>query len=85
MLLCEVESPKFRKPKLTCNNGTGCKEYVVHWHHRRCIVEFRGLIQEPRAEGTTEALAFGTLSNKLPITSRNACSLATTTKGKEVR
>lgn len=47
-----IESPKHRKPKLTCNNGTDCKESMVNGHHRRCIVEFCGLIQEPRAEGT---------------------------------
>lgn len=41
-----------RKPTLTCDNGTGREEHVVDRHHDRGIVEFRGLMQEPRAEGT---------------------------------
>lgn len=51
-LVVGVESPECRKPKLTCDYGTDGKENVVNGHHRRCAVEFRGLIQEPRAEDT---------------------------------
>lgn len=50
---CGGRTPKYRKPKLTCHNGTGCEENLVNGHHRRCIVELRGLVQEPRAEGTS--------------------------------
>lgn len=47
-----VESPEQRKPKLTCDNGAGREENMVNGHHHCCVVELRGMIQEPRAEGT---------------------------------
>lgn len=52
MLVVGVEHLSTERQKLTRNNGTGGKENMVNWHHHCCIVEFRGLIQEPRAEGT---------------------------------
>lgn len=51
-LVVGVESPKCRKPKLTCDNGSDGEENMVNRHHRGCGVEFCGLIQEPRAEDT---------------------------------
>lgn len=68
-----VESPRCRKPKLTCYNGTGRKEDVVDWHHHCCVVEFCSLIQEPRAEDTYWGLDFKRRSATcmLTVTSRN--------------
>lgn len=73
------------KPGLTCNDGAGCKENVVDWDHCGRPVEFCGLVQEPVEDGNHCSSSLAALSNTLTITSRNVCSVAPTTKGKEVQ